>query len=452
MMPVTEIQKGYRSYFIIGAQDDWDVVTAPGNMKQTVYVFVSGGLRNMSDPITSEVFTGNPSPIKQIENLVRAEGSFQLRLHADDMLFFIAHLLMLETGDLTSTDFTAQVVRASAAYASPLSLDTQPSATSPASDPGKLTCTFDANPKTGTIIIVGTDQNNQAITETLQFTASLTETTTKYFQTVDASGITLTDITGDNLAITCDKNTYTHVISSGIGDSVTEGFTMEFVKGEIPSTYLGCLIDQGTIEISDVINLTMNILSKRGYNRYNVDDVSQGNPASETPTDVSAYVDVTDEIFPAWGAALEIDDVQIPIESSSFSFNNRLIYPTRYRAVRSGVKPVRGGNRELTATARIDYNALGLTTNDDFDQKFEFDSQVSSKIYFIRKPYEGPEYTFEMFFPRCQLGQFPDPEVSEYPQTMQDLILRPIRPLAATYSDEIRVTIISPEDGSDIFP
>lgn len=448
---MAEIQKGYLSYLIVGAQSDWNTSAALGDMKDMIYAFVSGGLRNVSDPITPVRFKGNPSSIKQIENLLRAEGDFQLHLHADDMLFFIAHLLMLESGDLTSTDFTAQTVRANATYTSPLSLDTQPSATTPASDPGQLIFTFDIA-KTGTIVIVGTDQNNQAITETVTFVGDTTKTTTKYFQTVDASGITLTGITGDNLAITCDKNTYAHVINSGIGDQVTEGFTLEFVKGAIPSTYSGCLINNATVDISDVITLSMNILGQRGYNRYNVDDVYQGNPASETPTDVSAYDRVTDEVFPAWGAAVEIDGIQIPVESVSFAFNNNLVQPTRLRAVRSGVKPVRSDNRELTATARIDYNALGLTTNDDFDVKFEFDSQVTTKIYFVRKPYEGAEYTFEMYFPRCQLSQFPDPEVSEYSQVMQDLILRPIRPVAATYSDEIQVTITSPEDGTNIFP
>lgn len=450
-MAVEEIQKGYKSYLIAGPQSSWELVCAPGDMKQMIYEFVSADLQNQGDSIEAVRFQGNPSPTKLIEAPIHAEGNINMHLHSDDMLFWMAHLLMLEYGDVISTDFTAQTVRASATYTSPLSLDTQPSATSTPSDPGQLIFTFDVA-KTGTIVIIGTDQNNQVITETLTFAASTTQTTSKYFQTVDASGITLTGITSDNLAITCDKNTYTHQIQTGIGDSVTEGFTVELVEGEIPNTFVGCLVNQATIDIGEIVTLSMSVMGKRGYSRFNVDDVYQGNTASETPTSVDAYTRVTDSVFPAWGAALEINDVQIPVKGVPFSFSNNLQQPVRRRAVRSGVKLVRGSNRLLEVTPEIDYNALGITTNKDFDAVFEFDEQVSAKIYFVRRPYEGPEYVFWLYFPRCELVRPPARAVDDYSEVMQTLALRPIRSIGTTYSDEVRLNIVSPEDGTGIFP
>lgn len=463
-MPVTEIQKGYHSYLIAGPQVSWGLVCAPGNMKPMIYEFVSADLQNQGDSIEAARFQGNPSPTKLIEAPIHVEGNINMHLHSDDMLFWMAHLLMLESGDVTSTDFTAQEVYGDgggshkAVGAATLSLDTQPAATTTPSDPGKLIFLWDGV-ETLDIVITGTDQNNQAITETLVFSADATKTTTKWFQTVDASGVKFYD-TGTttpqtptpDLLITCDKDTYTHVIDAGIGDQVTEGFTVELVEGEIPSTVVGCLINNATIDIGEVVTLSMSIMGKEKHSRFNVDDVYQGNPASETPTSVAAYSRVTDQVFPAWGSALEIDGVQIPVKGVPFAFNNNLQQPIRRRAVRSGVKLVRGSNRLLEVTPEIDYNALGITTNKDFDVVFNFDEQVSAKVYFIRKPYEGAEYIFELYFPRCELVRPPARAVDDYSEVMQTLALRPIRPIGATYSDEIQLNIISPEDGTNIFP
>jgi len=432
-------QQGLNSYLIVGAQADWEVALAFGSMKQKVYEFISASLRKISEPITPTRFKRNPSPVRQMPGMMRAEGDISLHLHAEDMLIWLQHLLM--DSAVASVDFTVQEVFGNGAGAGKAfsattnSLDTQPTATSPASDPGKLTVTFDAPVRTGTVVITGTDQNDTPISDTLTFIAANTVTSAKYFKSVDVNGvaIALDDETGTML-ITCDKNTYTHTIE--IGDTVEEGLTIELVKGALPNYYIGCLLNSGTLALADTITLTTSILAKTGELRKSL---QTGNT---TPTDITAYAQMSEEVYPGWGYALQIDSVQTEVESASFVFNNNLGYPTRYRATRPMTKPVRQGDREISLTASVDYD----TVNANFDLKYESDQVVAAVLTGVRKPYAGPEYSYTITMPRCQFTAFPDPEVTDMGDMRQELSLRPIRATAgATTSNEVNIVIVSTE-------
>lgn len=436
-------QDGWKSRFLLWEQIDWDTVSG-AVVKQVIYEFISTTLRDAGDPITPERIHGNPSPVRNITGMRNCAGDIVMHMHPEHMLIFWKHLLFDAP---TSVDFTKQVVRTNGIYTSPLSLTTQPSGTTPPSDPGRLIVTFSVA-KTGTVTITGTDQNGTAISETLTFANETTKTTTMYFQAVDANGVTLT-MSGDNLLIECDKNTYTHTFNLGDNTYVDEtvdkyGLAIELVKGTIPNLYLGCMLNTGVISLGDTMQATWSILGKQG-------NTCLAFNGSGTPTDISGYskmVDTNypygDEIYPGWGLALQLDSIQTDIESLSFSFSNNLAYSTRYKATNTPVKPIRQGDREIAVTSAIDYEAVadgGL----DLSAKYRGNVPLAVIWSAVSKPYAGPEYSINMSHPRCQLTANPDPEIGGPADILQPISLRPIRTVGASSSNECTLTIVSTE-------
>jgi len=421
-------QQGYPSYLIVGEQSDWDVIDA--SPIETVYEFINESLVSVSEPITPTRIHRNPSPVKNLLGMKNAAGDIALHLHVNDMLVWIKHTLM--DSAVASVDFTAQTVRTDGTFTATESLTTQPTATSPTSDPGKLIFTF-AAAQTGTITIAGTDQNDTAISETLTLSSDTTKTTTYYFKSVDASGVTSSLAPGTgNMLIEADKNIYTHTIE--IGDTVEAGLTMEIVKGAIPNTYVGCLINTGVLELAETITFTASILAKMANLRENV-------VGGSTVTDVSGYSSMDEEIFPGWGMALTLDSVQMDIENGSLSFGNNLDYPTRYSASRPRRKPVRQGDREISLTTAVDFD----TTNDNFDLIYDSDQVMTATLTGIHKPYAGPESGITITMPRTQLTAPPDPGIETAADLLQALIIRPIRSVGASSSDEVSIEVVSTE-------
>ena len=540
--------KGYESYLIAGKQSAWATPIDNDEFLEVIFEFVGSGLKNDSPPIVAPRFKSNASPMPQIENFITAGGDEALHLHADNMVMFLAQLLMdpmtddpivgsweevraagvwttdeeLDTqpGDtdpaqspgrlrftfseamtlsvsIYGTDsndhvigetvsFAAAATGTSAKYyktvsaldfsiATPVAqtvvidcskgrdgdvvapawyevfgdglgdkkawtdpdeLDTQPGALDPAQDPALLKFTFSAV-VTQAVVITGTDQNDAALTETLTFTNETTHTTSKYFKTVTSIDYTSAPPGGETLIIEASKNVYVHTIECA--DDILPGMTVEVVKGGLPSTYIGTLINQGTLAVGDVITLTLAMMAQRGWNSYVVQ--SEGNTvgADETPTDVSAWDRVSQEVFPAWGMALEIDDAgsATPIGSMTLVINNRLVNPTRYSGIRTLPQPVRSDNRDITLTCTIDYDA----DNNEWDGKFETMDEAKAVLECYRKPYGGPEYRIAFTFPRCQIGAYPDPAVTDYSELVQEIILRPIATIGAATRDELTITV-----------
>ncbi len=439
-------QDGWRGYFIIGEQTDWNTVTA--SPKEIIYEFISETLRGASDPITPTRIHGNPSPVKNIPGMLNAGGDIAMHLHTEHMLMFWTQLLMDDPSVVANAD---EIVRADNTFTATESLDTQPSATTPPCDPEQLTVTFSLD-QTGTVVIAGTDQNGTAISETLTFAANKVQTTAKYFQTVDANGITISSgivSTGGNLLIECDKNTYTHTFT--LGDNVyvegvpaKHGLTIEMVKGTIPNTYIGCILNTGVFDLADTVTFTPSILAKQCNYREAIDGTG-------TPTDISGYAQMVDtdwpygdDVYPGWGMAVQLDSVQTDIESASFSFGNNLDYPTRYKASRPMSKPVRQGDREIGMTCAVDYEAVA-DGGVDFDDKYYGDVPIAVILSAIRKPYAGPEYSIQLTMQRCQLIAHPDPEVSAAADITQELSFRPIRSVGASISNEVSLQIVSTE-------
>jgi len=434
---------GFDSYFIYGLQSvDWDTPALTAAMVSKIFEFRNFNLKSASEPIIPTRFRRVPSPTPQIENFIRAEGEVEMDAHADDLVWMFTQLMM--DSSISSTDFTALEIYGNGAGAgkafgaSPLSVDTQPTATTPASDPGKLIVTLGAA-DSGTITITGTDQQDNVISEVLTFVAEAgPKTTTKYFKTVATGGIVYAGITVGvalTMLIKSDMNVYTHVI--GLGDALLNGVTIEAVKNGIPSVYIGALLNSMTLDIGDVLGLTWSFLAKRGWNRYKVPAAGTTPTSSNTPTSVAAFSPVGDEVLPAWGLSLTLDAVEVPIASGSFNFSNNLGFPTRYRNLRTSPKPTRQGPRDLSLTVGIDYD----TTNADFDAKMLTSQKVAAILYAYRKPYASAEYMLKISLPRCEVRAFPDPSVTDFPEVIQELQLRPIRTAGAVASDECEITL-----------
>lgn len=428
----------YNAYLIVGEQSGWTVPTITGSMVSIIYEFLSNGLKNTgSNPIPARL-SGHPSPKKSVQGMFNSEGDIQMELHAEDMVIWWKHLLM--DSAVASVDFTEQEVfgdggGGTKAHSSPESLDTQPSATTPDSSPGQLHVTL-ALADSGTVTITGLSQGNEPITEVLTFAAETEKTTTAYFQSVDANGIVIATIT-EAMLIECDRNIWTHTIA--LGDAVEDGLTIEAVKGEdaIPSVYVGTLLNTGVIDIADIMTATWGCMGMRGWNQYKV-SVGAGDPtASTTPTDVSGYTRVSDQVIPGWATSLSIDAVDIDIASGSFSLGNNLAYPTRFRNLRTRPQPKRQGDREISLAVEVDYN----TTNPDFDADFLCNSEFALVFYAESLQCLGAKRSITITMPRAELIDFPDPEEGDYLETLSSLNFRPIRSVGASTSDEVVVVI-----------
>jgi len=438
---------GFKSNILMGQQVAWDTALKSTEILGHIWEVKSLGIRNRGPKATSTRYKNNPSASGLIEMMFHAEGDLGFDAHAENMGIWLLQAMM---GSATPTKWNAtpvSVLTAAtwAASGAKDSLDTQPSATTPACNPCKLIIAFDTNvpaPQvyTGTVVITGTDQNDLPLTETVTFTAEATKTTAFYFKTVDATGITInmTPVNAtDTITITGEKNTYSHVII--LGDDILEGMTMEILKGTIPSVAVGMLINNFRFDIGDIIGLTFSMMGKRLWNRYKLGTADANPVTSTTGTSTSGFNRPSTDVFPAWGIRLLIDGgaTAVGVASGSLSINNNLRFPVRYRGARTEPKPIRGDNREILFTPSIDYD----TVNSDFDAKSMANGSVALQMVCACSPYGGAEYLMTFTLPRAQLQDFPDPEVSDYGEVLQELPFRVIRSAGASTSDELTVTI-----------
>ena len=271
----------YESYLIAGKQGtDWDTGCQNSDLAQVIYEFRRSGLKSVTEFLKSSRFKRNPSAVRQVENFVTASGDIEMDLHADNTVMWIQQLLMTAAG-FSSTDFTKQELRASAVYTSPVTLTTQPTATSPSCSPCKLIFTWTqsrshtvevvrtngtfSNPVTLTsqpavpskliftwaiarghdgggsknMTITGTDAADAPLSEILAVAnGASTVTTIALFKTV--SGIVLEagfDVTG-NLKIEANTTKTITITGTDQNDRVlTEVISMPFGATTVTSTY-----------------------------------------------------------------------------------------------------------------------------------------------------------------------------------------------------------------------
>jgi len=405
-----------------------------GDLKQVIYEFTGSTLKNRTDPVYPERFKQNPSPAAHVPNFIQASGDISMHFHCENMLPLFRHAFMDDS--IASVDFTPVEIYSDSPGAGPID-PTDPSAAS--ASPGRLDFDFE-NAYTGNVTITGTEQNDHAASEVLAFSAEQQKSSVKYYKTVTSVAFSVSVV--GTLAIDSDKNTYTHTIT--LKDNILNGLTMEMVKGESPNRYLGCLVNSFTLELADIIGLTFGVQGKRGNNRMSVES------GDETPTVISGYSRMNENVYPGWGFVLSLDETEdggyttLPVASGSLAFANTMDYPVRYRNERTYPKPIRQAYRVITLDVGADYDTVA-NGGVDFDDIIEAQRTMDAYFMGYRKPYAGPEYSFRFNLPRVEIMQFPDPELASLAEVVQTLGLRTIRSSGATASDEIELVIVSTE-------
>ena len=254
---------GWESYFSIGEQTAYDTIQT--TLEDKIYEFVSSTLKKSTEPMGTARLKGYSSPTKNAQGMVTAGGDIVLQLHATTMGKWLKHLLMAKTSTITSTANGVVNMRATATLGATASaateLKTIASSKSPATllapiTSGKLSFTF---PTAGTgnadVTVKGKDHNGYPISETLTLnvTSTAAQPTTLFYST---------DVTFQfasnpsvNVKIDADPGTYTHEIEPD--SDLSEGLTIEEIKGGVPSSYYGMLINQGSFALGDIITLTL---------------------------------------------------------------------------------------------------------------------------------------------------------------------------------------------------
>ena len=546
----------YESYLIVGDQSDWETPIDNDEFNGIIYEFESLDLDNDSPPIDPPRFTGHASPIEGVPNFITSNGGMKLELHADNMPIWFRQMYMDDQSDefvepswdevfgdgfgagrawtdpdeldtqpgdlspsqvpallkLTFSEAVDQVVQimgtdnndmpisetltftalgavtqtttkafktvfgiqftavpdddeillieaglesysditaptwdeafgngsgAGKAWEDPDNLDTQPGDLTPSQAPAVLKFTF-SGAVTQTVTITGTDQNDFTIIDILTFTGEAgPKTSAYYFKTVTSIDFTSTPPDSETLLIEASNNLYTHLIE--IKDAVLPGMTIESVKGGIPTTAIGVLINTGTFTLADILALDITTIQKRVYEGHVVKSSGNDVEASETPTDVSAYDRVEQGVAAGWALALAIGETTWTVASLSNSFDNGLEYPAaKYRNERTMPQPVRGKRRAEILTFGVDYNE----TQNDWDVVFESGAKVEDVyIYAYYKPFAGAEYSITWSLPRCQINNFPKKPVDNFANLLQEISLTPLRSVGATSPDEQTVTI-----------
>lgn len=420
---------GWESYAIFGKQSDWATpINVIGSMVPIVYELESAGLVQATTPTTPFRMKGNARPVKNIQGMITAGGPFQFGLHSSDMLLPFEQLL--HASSISTVQRTAQEVRVDASYTpgSPFTLDTQPTATTPSTNPGKLKFTFTGASGTGTIVIVGTDYTDLAVTETIQTGAAPTTLSSIYYYK-SVSAITVNVVTATSLQIDADPETWEHTLKPD--NAVLDGLTVEFLKGADPNTYTGVLFNTGSINVGDEVTFSVETIGRSG-------DLGNAVDGTSTPSSLVGLTRPDKDLTPGWGTKFSVDSVDIPVDAATFSVNNGLAYRIAGRSLsRFQRKPSRQAIRETTLQASIDYDAT------DFNPK-TLGVEFATDFIAASTPYGGIYAAIEVTMPQCEMVGYPDPAVTGPTDILQTLNIRAIEQPS---DEEFSVKITNTQSG-----
>lgn len=429
------------SYLIVGEEATWGEACNLADMEEIIYEFVSTSLKYDSANIKPTRFRGHASPIVPVQNYLDANGDIQFHLHVGDMAIWFKHFLnsagVTIADKVVSEEVYGDGTGSYKAFAvSPMSLDTQPAATTPSTSPGRLIVTL-SEADTGTLIITGKDAYDGTLVEELQFSSEITKTTNNYFKSVDATGIAWTGFTKTvkifatkTISSTAEVSEHLH-----LGETLLDGLTIEVVKGGRPYTYLGMMINSGTISIGDVLMLNANFMGKVGF-AGQIPATGHALAVSETPASTSGYVRVNQQVFPTWAIEVTINEIPYCVNGMSINVGNNLVYPTRFCGSRYRSKPRRSSPRDIYLDCGVD-----LISPNVFDAMFTDMTPVPVQFLCTSTAVAGYEYTIQVDMPNCYIDASPDPPVSDFSELIQPLRFYPTRTEEAVTPDELEVTL-----------
>lgn len=259
-----------------------------------------------------------------------------------------------------------------------------------------------------TILIIGTDNNDDRIAEQVPVSASqvsTAQTTDQFFKTVTeircadfASGLFKVTARDRSVVVTMtpqDKQTYRY-------------WKIEYSKGGVPNVYDGLRPQSMNFSIgsrTEMVNYTIAFLGRKGDTYTNLagethDDTSIP-PFYPEPTPTHSDLKFSEpDFFPGWQAKILIDGVLMYATSASFSYetgyvNGDAISGDRFQTA----APTRDAMRALMLDLTIQYSR-----ENDFSGLFRKNATLRNvEVQLINQPEGG--------FPELQIWRFPTAQV-----------------------------------------
>ena len=299
-----------------------------------------------------------------------------------------------------------------------------------------------------TITIVGTDNWDAPLIETLSFTSSTATTaatTRLWFKTVtrvtsagwdEASGKTY-GVSGRDRSV--------EVIFTPQDDELVAFWTAEVVKGITPNVYYGLCLQSATIEITRdaLVAFDCTFLGRRGLLYTNLaGETTQGTEGQAdyrnypAKTDNSGLESASADVFGGWQTTItaENNDIQLAMQEATLTINQELAY-TNVLGEQYQVSPP---SRDTKRLSQLEATVVYAPEN-NFSTYFE-GNQVLPNVN-VRWAQRGlGAYPYELVFeaPECQLTADPDPAVADPGTISQTVTMKAVRSATRAYEYRIR--------------
>ena len=449
------ITSGSTSYFLIAKQTARGVRAPWNTFSNKIYQFNGGGIGLTGDFTNTPTNKGNFGPTATKLGQVGGEGSVQIPQDTIGMGLWIEALMSTSIAPSDSVRILATPVemRAAATFVSgtPITTfitDTQPKDHLPGvtdSAPGvnaapiNLSFASTVRADTGaTIVIEGFDQGEQRpLEETIPVTdaAAITDKTTEN-AFAEVTSITLNDFTTvGNVTVNYTSNLYKHTFN--VGNALTNGLTVEMVKGTEPNTYQDVHVSEATWTMGDVNEFDMTLIGGRAYLGMNAENNGPA-PSSDTG---KARPD--SESAAGWGTVFRLNDQRIDIGEASVTVNHSLgatENPTGRHVYRR--PPVQTANREVTLSTRVDYPVDDIDGNRIDVAALAWGQDVSASIEAAAMDFGAEPNLVTIDLPNGKLSSFPDPADISQGQINQPLEVAGYAKGATT---DFRITLINKE-------
>jgi hypothetical protein len=416
------------------------------DLVRAVYETPSSEIAVRQNQLTPQRISGYRSQIRNAQGRWVIGGSFTVFAHVVGLGMWLKHLM---TGTVSTSQTAAQEIKASGGVSIgvPFSLTTQPNATSPAVNPAKLEFNLSGiSGSDGTMIITGTNENDHAITETINISGTPAQiVSTKYFKTVNANGMIFSAITC-TLQMNGDPGTWEHTFK--LGNEPLDGLTVEVDKGQVPNHYWDIVPNEGTITIpsEDVVQCVFGLM---GTN-YLLDTAIDG---GSTPIDITGWAEtgrLPAEIFSEGMGALTINAIAMDVQEAELTINNNFIQHPGANGTRNPAFPNAISLADVIFNVTVPYLDHAATSTPDIDRRVEEDGEWAVDYTHTFTYQDGPEYKFNVNMPRVQFPDLTDPFLSVGGRLVRNVICRPLASLTQTDSDEITVKLTNGSENLDL--
>ena len=322
-------------------------------------------------------------------------------------------------------------------------------------NPVRLTVTISASASiTGTraaIIIEGTDNADNAISETIGFVSVTTRTATSrlWYKTVTKVSTQGWDnASGKTFGITAQDRS-AQVIFTPQDRELVAFWTAEVAKGAVPNLYYGLSMDSATMDITDdaLVAFDCTFLGRRARLYRNLaGTTAPPSDITKWATDASGLETASADVFAGWQGILTAEnaDLQVAMQELTFTLNQELEYTNVLGSEFQSTAPARSGKRLTQLEATVIYDP-----NNNYSTYFEGNQVIPNvKLQFRQSGLGAYPYLLSFELEECQLTADPDPAVDDAGTITQTVTMKGVRGrrnieylVRARYSEYDRVRI-----------